>query len=333
MGTPQLQYPPLPVEPYLQPRYWGDKRVGPLYGSSISQMPPINWRQSAPHNSHYSQVLPRGLPKTPPQNWHPLPAASARPFALGAYYAGPTPVHPTQHDPLTLAPSSPSPGTHPTLTPSMLATSRRICPMTKQCPAETLARLFHIQQGAPLDLDDAARIPGQRNQEELNAASATLHALNPNRAKPITFQLDSAHVTFAASYLQGIAFDHYTTLLWFKPQNPVLSNWQAFVNKFSSKFEVFDTMAKAEDNLFNLKMHPKEWFTTFIIRFEKEAYKTGWNYNALRYALCCTLPQRIKDVLQLASKQPLYNGYKVLVMQVNQHYWEDHSEYNNAQTQ
>ncbi|KAG6893654.1 hypothetical protein C0992_009209, partial [Termitomyces sp. T32_za158] len=99
MGTPQPQYPPLPVKPHLQPWYWGDEHAGPLYGSSISQRPQINWCQGAPYNSHYSQVLPGGLPETPPQNWHPLPAASARPFALGAYYADPTPAPPTWHDP------------------------------------------------------------------------------------------------------------------------------------------------------------------------------------------------------------------------------------------
>ncbi|KAG6894411.1 hypothetical protein C0992_006232, partial [Termitomyces sp. T32_za158] len=100
-------------------------------------------------------------------------------------------------------------------------------------------------------------------------------------AKPITSQLNSAHVVFAASYLQGIAFDHYTALLWFEPQNPILSNWQAFVDEFSSKFSVFDTVAEAEDNLFNLKMRPEERFTTFIICFEKEAYEMGWNYSTL----------------------------------------------------
>ncbi|KAG6882650.1 hypothetical protein C0992_011133, partial [Termitomyces sp. T32_za158] len=114
--------------------------------------------------------------------------------------------------------------------------------------------------------------------------------------KPITFQLDCTCVAFAASYLQGIAFDHYTALLRFEPQNPALSNWQSFVDKFSSKFRVFDTMAEAEDNLFNLKMRPEERFTTFIIRFEKEAYETGWNYSALRYALHHALLQCIKDV-------------------------------------
>ncbi|KAG6875738.1 hypothetical protein C0992_002591 [Termitomyces sp. T32_za158] len=44
-----------------------------------------------------------------------------------------------------------------------------------------LARSFHVQQAAPFYLSNAARILGRRNQEELNAASTTLCALNLNR--------------------------------------------------------------------------------------------------------------------------------------------------------
>ncbi|KAG6872274.1 hypothetical protein C0993_002261 [Termitomyces sp. T159_Od127] len=147
------------------------------------------------------------------------------------------------------------------------------------------------------------------------------------QAKPLTFQLESSHVAFAALYLQGIAFNHYTALLRFDPNSLVLSNWQAFAQEFSSKFGVFDTVAEAEENLYNLWMCNDKRFTIFIVRFEKEAYKTGWNYNALRFALRCALPQRIKDVLRLAPKQPSYDSYKALVTQINQRYWEDRSEY------
>ncbi|KAG6859788.1 hypothetical protein C0993_003481, partial [Termitomyces sp. T159_Od127] len=143
------------------------------------------------------------------------------------------------------------------------------------------------------------------------------------QAKPLTFQLESSRVAFAASYLQGIAFDHYTALLRFDPNSPVLSNWQAFAQEFSSKFGVFDTVAEAEENLYNLWMRNDERFTTFIVRFEKEAYETGWNYNALWFALRHALPQRIKDVLRLAPKQPTYDSYKALVTQIDQRYWED----------
>ncbi|KAG5324519.1 hypothetical protein C0989_011776, partial [Termitomyces sp. Mn162] len=88
----------------------------------------------------------------------------------------------------------------------------------------------------------------------------------------------------------------------------------------------------AEENLFNLRMCDNECFTTFIVQFKREAYETGWNYNALRFALRHALPQRIKDVLHLAPKQTTYNGYKALVTQVDQRYWEDRSENTAPQT-
>ncbi|KAG5730211.1 hypothetical protein E4T56_gene11664 [Termitomyces sp. T112] len=124
----------------------------------------------------------------------------------------------------------------------------------------------------------------------------------------------------------GIDFNHYITLLQFNPNNPVLSNWLTFTQEFPSKFGVFDTVVEAEENLFNLWMHNNKHFMIFIIWFKSKAYKTGWNYNALRFALYHALPQHIKDILCLAPKQTTYNGYKALITQVNQCYWEDWSE-------
>ncbi|KAG5347375.1 hypothetical protein C0989_012050 [Termitomyces sp. Mn162] len=140
------------------------------------------------------------------------------------------------------------------------------------------------------------------------------------QAKPITFQLESSQVAFTMSYLQGIAFNHYMALLQFDPNNTMLSNWLAFIQKFSSKFIVFDTIAEVEENLFNLWMCNNKHFITFIIQFEWEAYKTGWNYNTLQFALCCALLQPIQDILCLTPKQTTYDSYKALITQVNQHY-------------
>lgn len=50
-----------------------------------------------------------------------------------------------------------------------------------------------------------------------------MQCLNTFQAKPVMFQLEGSHIVFAASYLQGLVFDHYTRLLWFDPNNPVLS--------------------------------------------------------------------------------------------------------------
>ncbi|KAG5723577.1 hypothetical protein E4T56_gene18117 [Termitomyces sp. T112] len=73
-------------------------------------------------------------------------------------------------------------------------------------------------------------------------------------------------------------------------------------------------------------MCDNERFTTFIVQFEQEAYKTGWNYNALWFALHRALPQRIKDVLCLVPEQTTYDRYKALIIQVDQRYWEDCSK-------
>ncbi|KAG6859567.1 hypothetical protein C0995_007245 [Termitomyces sp. Mi166 len=111
-----------------------------------------------------------------------------------------------------------------------------------------------------------------------------------------TFASDQAQVAFAMFYLQGIVLDHYTTIPHFNPSH-LFTNWQAFVNKFSSKFGVFDTVAEAERKLMSLRMSIDKHFTVFVVQFKKEAYKTGWNYNALRFQLSEALTKCIHDVL------------------------------------
>ncbi|KAG6867079.1 hypothetical protein C0993_007000 [Termitomyces sp. T159_Od127] len=151
----------------------------------------------------------------------------------------------------------------------------------------------------------------------------SFHGRDPCRWRTFLHSLESSCVVFATLYLQDIAFDYYMALLWFDLNSPVLSNWQAFTQEFSSKFGVFDIVVKAEKNLFNIQMRNNKQFTTFIVHFEKEAYKISWNYNTLWFAL---LPQHIKDVLCLVPKQPSYNGYKALITQIDQWYLEDHSK-------
>ncbi|KAG6887341.1 hypothetical protein C0995_015952 [Termitomyces sp. Mi166 len=117
------------------------------------------------------------------------------------------------------------------------------------------------------------------------------------QGKPHTFAFDQARIVFAMSYLQGIALDHYTAILCFNSSHPLFTNWQVFVNKFSSKFGVFDTVTEAEGKLVSLRMSTDKHFTAFIVQFEKEAYETDWNYNALRFWLSEALSKRIHNVL------------------------------------
>ncbi|KAG6881798.1 hypothetical protein C0992_000186, partial [Termitomyces sp. T32_za158] len=139
-----------------------------------------------------------------------------------------------------------------------------------------------------------------------------VQCLNTFQGKAHTYASDRARVAFASSYLQGIALNHYTALLRYNPRHPLFSDWQAFVQEFSEKFGVYDTVAEAENNLVNLKMSPDERFTAFLVQFEKEAYETSWNYHALRYQLSKALPERIHNVLRIAPKQTSFEGLKHL---------------------
>ncbi|KAG6901169.1 hypothetical protein C0995_016103, partial [Termitomyces sp. Mi166 len=72
-----------------------------------------------------------------------------------------------------------------------------------------------------------------------------------------------------------IALDHYTAILRFNPGHSLSTNWQAFINKFSSKFKVFNMLTEAKRKLVSLRMSTNEHFTMFIVQFKKEAYETG----------------------------------------------------------
>ncbi|KAG6887562.1 hypothetical protein C0995_014341 [Termitomyces sp. Mi166 len=156
----------------------------------------------------------------------------------------------------------------------------------------------------PGNLPLSSRAPGEFPPGGWGPAIGTF-PLQGGAGNHYYYYYNTAQVAFATSYLQGIAMDHYTAILCFNPGHPLFTNWQAFINEFFSKFSMFDTVAEAERKLMFLRMSANKCFTMFIVQFEKEAYKTGWNYNTLRFQLSKAMPKRIHDVLQLSGPADL----------------------------
>ncbi|KAG5331191.1 hypothetical protein C0989_008351, partial [Termitomyces sp. Mn162] len=338
-------YPGPPTDQYI-PCYWTPNPNQAFYAPSISQGIPPGWCHPPAFstNGNNSCIYPRGYSAVPPNPaylppahyyMYPVPAAAPTPLGPMDNYSPPCMPFPAQAPPsprqqrvevyaqqydevlrfLHLSPAEFARHTHTLLTNLGYPDTS----MTPEVWADRLldfhecylqGNLLETMQGT-LGIDDNLR-------NELHTLVEEIHT-SPN-PHPFEDPLDPAHSFHVQCGEPSIAFDHYTALLQFDPNNPVLSNWLAFIQEFSSKFGVFDTIAEAEENLFNLRMCNNEHFMTFIVRFEQEAYETGWNYNALQFALCHALPQRIKDVLHLAPKQTTYDGYKALVTQVNQRY-------------
>ncbi|KAF5374170.1 hypothetical protein D9615_008907 [Tricholomella constricta] len=146
------------------------------------------------------------------------------------------------------------------------------------------------------------------------------------QAKAITYEQDHLKVSFASSYLKDGAMDYFRLQLTYNPQHPMFTNWEGFVHELGSRFGIPNSRVEAENNISRLKMKEWEKFTAFIIKFEQEAYETGWNWVALQFTLRKALPQRILNVLAIAPSPETYEGYRDLVTQIDRRYWEHRIE-------
>ncbi|KAF5378101.1 hypothetical protein D9615_007648 [Tricholomella constricta] len=120
--------------------------------------------------------------------------------------------------------------------------------------------------------------------------------------------------------------DYFRLQLTYNPQHPMFTNWEGFVHELGSRFGIPNSRVEAENNISRLKMKEWEKFTAFIIKFEQEAYETGWNWVALQFTLRKALPQRILNVLAIAPSPETYEGYRDLVTQIDRRYWEHRIE-------
>ncbi|KIM53774.1 hypothetical protein SCLCIDRAFT_44829, partial [Scleroderma citrinum Foug A] len=121
---------------------------------------------------------------------------------------------------------------------------------------------------------------------------------------PKAFAMDHAKVTYAQSYLRGMA------LKWFKPDllnvsnpntHPIwMDNYHQFISKLKSNFGPHDLVGDAEHQLDNLSM------------------KKGQKIN--------NLPDHIKDEISHVGKPRTLDGYRTLTQTIDARYWERKSE-------
>jgi hypothetical protein len=145
-------------------------------------------------------------------------------------------------------------------------------------------------------------------------------------AKPNTYATDHAKITFAASYLAGIAQSHFASILEHDPRSLSLSNWDAFVSEFGGMFGIVNIEIYAEQFIRSMVMGERDNFATHIVRFEEYAFLCNWNYPALQSELYRSLPRRIKDILKTIPRPQHYLELRALCLQIDARYWEDEME-------
>ncbi|KAG6326426.1 hypothetical protein ID866_12663, partial [Astraeus odoratus] len=128
------------------------------------------------------------------------------------------------------------------------------------------------------------------------------------RNRPQAFRLNSWKVSFALSFLKGIA------LTWFEPDllNAILGtepawadDYSEFVIKLTTNFGPHDPVSDAEHQLDNLSMKDGSQINKYIIEFNRLATQVcGYGEGALRHMFYNGLPDRIKDEIACVGKPP-----------------------------
>ena len=144
---------------------------------------------------------------------------------------------------------------------------------------------------------------------------------------PKAFQLDRAKITFAQSYLKGMALE------WFEPDlldtgdlancPHWMDNWITFVAELQSTFGPHNPVADAEHQLNHLQMKDGHCIMQYIVDFNRLASQVrGCGDGALWHYFYTGLPDRIKDELSQIGKLWTSDGLCTLSQEIDACYWE-----------
>jgi len=148
---------------------------------------------------------------------------------------------------------------------------------------------------------------------------------------PKVFASDRARVTFAQSYLKGMALE------WFEPDllnstNPHarplwMDNYAQFVSELKSNFGLHDPVGDAEHQLDNLSMKEGQKINKYVVEFNRLGGQVrGYGDSTLRHIFYSGLPDCIKDKISRVGKPRTLDGYRTLAQTIDARYWERKSE-------
>ena len=146
------------------------------------------------------------------------------------------------------------------------------------------------------------------------------------RSNPTRYD-DSSKVTFALSYLRGLALEFFEPTLLDSDEAPEwLEDWNTFVGLLRQQFGPIDPSADAEDSIDNLKMRDGQHIVKYNVEFNRLAIRTGWDNNVLRHRYYSGLADRIKDNMGYHGKPSTLDEMKRLAHSIDSRHWERQRE-------
>ena len=226
--------------------------------------------------------------------------------------------------PLSISlPDSPTPSNHmPTLDPLLLFVQAvqaltRVASATADCDSSGKTK---VREPDTFDGSDPHKLHAFLVLCELNFQN-----------RPKAFATDCAKVTYAQSYLRGMALE------WFEPDLLNVSNpnarpiwmdsYHQFVSGLKSNFGPHDPVGDVEHQLDNLSMKEGQKINKYVVEFNRLAGQVrSYGNGALRHIFYSSLPDYIKDEISHVGKLRTLNGFCTLAQTIDARYWEHKSE-------
>jgi len=145
--------------------------------------------------------------------------------------------------------------------------------------------------------------------------------------RPKAFRTDRTKVTFAQSYLKGMALE------WFEPDllgagdplnRPIwMTDWEEFVIELQTTFGPHDPVADTEHQLDHLRMKENHCANRYVVDFNRIASQIrGYSDGTLCHHFYTGLPDRIKDEISRVGKPRTLNSLCILTQEIDARYWE-----------
>ena len=273
-----------------------------------------------------------GFPQSTPINPPPVPPENPRTSPNNPFVApsrpSPQPAAPVP-EPRDLPPHLPSPTSAPTSDPQrdlaqamlLLAQTLRFTQANSAAPSGTpssSSERHNVREPDQFDGSDPTKLRSFFTQLELVF-----------KARPRTFDTDEKKVTYAISYLKGMA------LAWFEPYlleresgNPpeFLYSYEVFQEELRVNFGPYDVTGQAEHDLENLRMADNQRIAKYITQFNRLATQVLWGKAALRYQFYKGLPARLKDRISEVGKPESLEELRNLAQSLDHRYWERKAE-------
>ena len=125
---------------------------------------------------------------------------------------------------------------------------------------------------------------------------------------------DTTKITFALSYLRGMALEYFEpTLLDSDDFLDWMDNWDAFVRTLRTQFGPIDPAGDTENGINYLKMQDNQRIIKYNIEFHRLAIRTGWDEAVLCHRYYTGLAERIKDIMGQQGKPATLEDRKSVV--------------------